>query len=160
MRPTYETLLLKLGAAKEQAGAAWSLVKIHWPEPPPKNQRCRRTGFAFELDRAKLQKVFRREGRYLLRTSLTETDPEKLWTFYLQLVEVEAAFKDLKGDLGIRPIFHQKMRRIEAHIFVAFLAYCLQVTLKPIFDSLKAIFGGKGWICWGFSTENFSNVKM
>ncbi len=51
-------------------------------------------------------------------------------TFYLQLVEVEQAFKELKGDLAIRPIYHQTDERIEAHIFVAFLAYCLQVTLK------------------------------
>jgi hypothetical protein len=69
------------------------------------------------------------EGRYLLRTNLTESDPAKLWQFYLQLVEVEAAFKTLKGDLAIRPIFHQDQSRIEAHIFIAFLAYCLHVTL-------------------------------
>jgi transposase len=73
--------------------------------------------------------VRRREGRYLLRTNLTETDPAKLWSFYLQLVAVEEAFKNLKGDLAIRPIFHQPEVRIEAHIFIAFLAYCLHVTL-------------------------------
>ena len=72
----------------------------------------------------------RREGRYLLRTNLTETDPAKLWHFYLQLVAVEEAFKNLKGDLAIRPIFHQREKRIEAHIFIAFLAYCLHVTLS------------------------------
>jgi transposase len=73
--------------------------------------------------------VRRREGRYLLRTNLTESDPAKLWEYYIQLVAVEEAFKTLKGDLSIRPIFHQKERRIEAHIFIAFLAYCLHVTL-------------------------------
>ncbi len=66
---------------------------------------------------------------YLLRTNLTESDPAKLWQFYLQLVEVEAAFRTLKGDLAMRPIFHQEERRIEAHIFIASLAYCLHVTL-------------------------------
>jgi transposase len=66
----------------------------------------------------------RREGRYLLRTNLTEHDPAKLWTYYLQLVAVAEAFKNLKGDLAIRPIFHQDQHRIEAHI------YCLRVTLK------------------------------
>jgi hypothetical protein len=74
----------------------------------------------------------RREGRYLLRSNLTDTDPAKLWEFYLQLSEVEAAFRDLKGDLAIRPIFHQHEARIEAHIFVAFMAYCLHVTLNQL----------------------------
>jgi len=64
-----------------------------------------------------------------LRTNLTESDPALLWQYYIQLVAVEEAFKTLKGDLAIRPIFHHDERRIEAHIFVAFLAYCLQVTL-------------------------------
>src|SRR5205814_7349142 len=78
----------------------------------------------------KLRQRRRREGRYLLRTNLTEHDPAKLWSYYLQLVTVEAAFKNLKGDLAIRPIFHQDEARIEAHIFIAFLAYCLHITLK------------------------------
>ena len=87
-------------------------------------------GFAFALKKDKLRGVFKREGRYVLRTNLKESDPAKVWEFYLQLVEVEEAFKNLKGDLSIRPIFHQLEARIEAHIFVCFLAYCLQVTLR------------------------------
>jgi transposase len=129
-RPTYETLLLKLGAAKQEAGRVWALVRVTLPAPPPKAERSRRVDFTFVLDKAKLRRLRRREGRYLLRSNLTETDPARLWEFYLQLVEVEAAFKDLKGDLAIRPIFHQVEARIEAHLFVAFLAYCLHVTLK------------------------------
>jgi transposase len=86
--------------------------------------------FTFTLDKAKLRQVRRREGRYLLRSNLTETDPTRLWEYYLQLVEVEAAFKTLKDELAVRPIYHQLPARIEAHIFVAFLAYCLHVTLK------------------------------
>jgi hypothetical protein len=129
-RPTYETLLLKLGAAKKEAGRAWALVRVELPAPPPKGERTRRVDFTFHLDKAKLRRVRRREGRYLLRSNLTATDPARLWEAYLQLVEVEAAFKDLKGELAIRPIFHQLPARIEAHIFVAFLAYCLHVTLQ------------------------------
>jgi hypothetical protein len=129
-RPRYETLLLKLGAARKDAGRAWTLVRLELPAPPPKGERARRVDFTFRLDTAKLRRVRRREGRYLLRSNLTETDPARLWESYLQLVEVEAAFKDLKGDLAVRPIFHQVPARIEAHIFVAFLAYCLHVTLK------------------------------
>jgi hypothetical protein len=75
-------------------------------------------------------------ARLHLRSNVTEGDPAQLWTFYLQLVEVEQAFKELKDDLAIRPIYHQTDARIEAHIFVAFLAYCLQVTLKQRLRSL------------------------
>jgi transposase len=131
-RPSYEHLLMKLGAAKKEAGRVWSLVAVSLPEPPrsKKGRQQRVAGFEFELKKAKLREVFQREGRYLLRTNLKEKDPAKVWQFYLQLVEVEEAFKNLKGDLAIRPIFHQTEPRIEAHIFVSFLAYGLQVTLR------------------------------
>jgi hypothetical protein len=92
--------------------------------------------FGYWLNRKKLREVRRREGRYLLRTNLTESDPAKLWEYYIQLVAVEEAFKTLKGDLSVRPIFHQKEKRIEAHIFIAFLAYCLHVTLGHRLKSL------------------------
>jgi len=131
-RPSYETLLMKLGAAKAEAGRVWSLVEVALPEAPrsKKARQQRVSGFEFGLQKKKLREVFKREGRYLLRTNLKETDPAKVWEFYLQLVEVEEAFKNLKGDLAIRPIFHQLERRIEAHVFVCFLAYCLQVSLR------------------------------
>jgi hypothetical protein len=95
--------------------------------------------FSYRLNFDKLEQVRRREGRYLLRTNLSESDPAKLWSYYLQLVAVEEAFKTLKGDLAIRPIFHQQQPRIEAHIFIAFLAYCLHVTLG---QQLKAFAPG------------------
>jgi transposase len=129
-RPTYETLLLKLGAAQQAAGRAAALVVVTLPAPPPKTERARRVDFTFRLDTAKLRQVRRREGRYLLRSNLTATDPAQLWAYYLQLVEVEAAFKTLKDELAVRPIYHQRPGRIEAHLFVAFLAYCLHVTLR------------------------------
>jgi Transposase DDE domain len=112
---------MKLGAARSKAPSAWRLVNT---------QVDKKTGaLTFALDRRKLRAVRRREGRYLLRTNLTEGDPALLWQYYVQLVAVEEAFKTLKGDLAIRPIFHQGEARIEAHIFIAFLAYCLQITL-------------------------------
>jgi transposase len=131
-RPSYEALLMKLGAAKAEAGRVWSLVEVALPEAPrsKKARQQRVSGFEFGLQKKKLREVLKREGRYLLRTNLKETDPAKVWEFYLQLVEVEEAFKNLKGDLAIRPIFHQLERRIEAHVFVCFLAYCLQVSLR------------------------------
>lgn len=130
-RPSYATLLMKLGAAKQEAGRVWSLVKVTWPAVPrTRKGRQARVDFGFALDRQKLRQVFRQEGQYLVRSNLTESDPGKVWSFYLQLVEVEAAFKNLKGDLRIRPIYHQREDRIEAHIFVAFLAYCVHVSLR------------------------------
>jgi hypothetical protein len=116
-----EERLMKLGAARSKAPSAWRLVDADIDGTTGK--------LTFSLDRKKLRKVRRREGRYLLRTNLTESDPATLWQYYIQLVAVEEAFKTLKGDLAIRPVFHHDEKRIEAHIFVAFLAYCLQITL-------------------------------
>ncbi len=127
MKLKRDDLLLKLGAARQLWPSAWRLVEIQIPKArEPVNRRT----FGFSLRKNKLRQVRRREGRYLLRTNLKGEDPEKLWTMYVQLTQVEEAFKDLKGDLNLRPIFHQLERRIEAHIFVAFLAYCLHVTLR------------------------------
>jgi hypothetical protein len=144
MTLTRDALLLKLGAAKQQAPSAWRLVDIQLPTDSDP--------LRFALRKDRLRQTRRREGRYLLRTNLTVADPARLWGFYLQLVHVEEAFRTLKGDLALRPIFHQKEARIEAHIFLAFLAYCLQVTLtqrltphasgltpRSVFDQLKAL---------------------
>ena len=127
MTLTREELLMKLGAARSRAPTAWRLVGIKVPNARNWVKGC--TTFGYWLKRDKLRQARRREGRYLLRTNLTENDPAQLWSYYLQLVAVEAAFKNLKGDLGIRPIFHHNEARVEAHIFIAFLAYCLHVTL-------------------------------
>jgi transposase len=131
---TRDQLLMKLGAAKHDAGRAAGLVKVTLPK-----EATTTASLEFKLDRDKLRQVRRREGRYLLRTNLTAQQPEALWTFYIQLTEVEQAFKEIKHDLAIRPIFHKTEERIEAHIFVAFLAYCLQVTLKA---KLRVVAGG------------------
>jgi len=124
---TRDQLLIKLGSTKRDAGRAYSLVEI---EMPKKDTDFQQHGFRFSLNKAKLRVQRRREGRYLLRSNLTQGDPATLWQYYIQLTEIEQAFRELKGDLAIRPIYHQKDERIEAHIFVAFVAYCLQVTLK------------------------------
>jgi transposase len=123
---TRDELLLKLGAAKAEAGRAYRLVEIRVPtaEQPVKAQT-----FTFHLRKDKLRQAFRREGHYLLRSNLSGEDPGVLWQHYVQLTEIEAVFRALKNDLVIRPIHHQKDSRIEAHIFVSFLAYCLYVTL-------------------------------
>jgi hypothetical protein len=127
-----EELLMKLGAARAKARAAWRLIDIEVAADG--------ASFSYALNRKKLRQVRRREGRYLLRTNLCGRDPAHVWQFYIQLVEIEAAFKTMKDDLHLRPIYHQLEQRIEAHIFVAFLAYCLHVTLrarlKPIAPGL------------------------
>jgi Transposase DDE domain len=150
-RLTRDQLLLKLGAAKKEAGGAYRLVDIHLPQP---DQPINAQTFTFALNRKKLSQVRRREGRYLLRSNLSGEDPARLWEYYIQLTEVEQAFKELKGDLAIRPIYHQRDDRIEAHIFVAFLAYCLQVTLK---QRLRALAGG---LTPRAALEKFSALQM
>jgi transposase len=125
--PSRDQLLLRIGAAKKEAGRAFGFVKIR---VPGKNQEVTRETFTFHTDRKKLKEAELRDGHYLLRTNLVAEDPAVLWDRYMQLTQIEAAFKCLKSELGIRPIYHQLEHRVEAHILVAFLAYCLSVTLK------------------------------
>jgi hypothetical protein len=127
MKLSRDELLLKLGAVKKEAGQAYRLVSVSLPT---KDQPVTKETFSFSLDRRKLRIARRKEGKYLLRSNLTAHDPALLWRCYILLTEVEQAFKNLKDDLSIRPIYHQKDDRIEAHIFVSFLAYCLHVTLR------------------------------
>ena len=141
-----DALLMRLGSAQTKAPAAWRLVDIRVTEHDG--------ALTYRLNRDKLRKARRREGRYLLRTNLTETDPVTLWNHYLQLVAVEEAFRTLKGDLAIRPIFHQDQARIEAHIFIAFLAYCLHVTLG---QRLKGLAPG---LTTRRALEKFAAVQM
>lgn len=133
MELSRDQLLLKLGAAKQQFPTAWRLVALQVSEVAP---AVNGQNFTFKLRKDKLRQRRRREGRYLLRSNLSAEDPAALWQFYVQLTQVEGAFKDLKDDLSLRPIFHKLERRIEAHIFVAFLAYCLHVHLRARLEAL------------------------
>jgi transposase len=146
MQLSREQLLMKLGAARAHAPAAWRLVEVEVA-----SEQAR---FSYRLRRDKLREMRRREGRYLLRTNLTDTDPAKLWQFYLQLVAVEEAFRNLKGDLALRPIFHQHLERVEAHIFIAFLAYCLHVTLGRRLQALAPGLSARSVL------EKFAAVQM
>ena len=128
---TRDQRLEKLGAARDRAGRA--VAALVQTTVDSEGQ------LTHTLDRARLRTVRRREGRYLLRTNLSADNPELLWRCYMQLVFVEEAFRTFKGDLGLRPIYHHKAQRIEAHLFVAFLAYCLSITLR---QRLKALAGG------------------
>ena len=141
-----EELLMKLGGARSKAPAAWRLIDIEIDKL--------QASFSFALNRGKLRKARRREGRYLLRTNLTENDPALLWQYYVQLVAVEEAFRNLKGDLAIRPVFHRDEARIEAHIFIAFLAYCMQVTLNRRLHALAPGLTARS------ALEKFATVQM
>ena len=141
-----EEMLMKLGAARSRAPTAWRLVDIEMDKES--------SMFVYTLNRQKLRRIRRREGRYLLRTNLTENDPALLWQYYTQLVAVEEAFKNLKGDLAICPVFHQEERRIEAHIFIAFLAYCLQITLQRRLHALAPGLTARS------ALEKFAAVQM
>jgi len=125
--PGRDQLLLRIGAARKEAGRAFGFVTITLPGAA---ETVTRTSFHFRVDKVKLRQAEQRDGHYLLRSNLTAEDPAVLWTRYIQLTNIEAAFRSLKNDLGLRPIHHRLEQRVEAHIFVAFLAYCLQVTLK------------------------------
>src|SRR6266851_4896029 len=125
--PSLVQLLMRLGAAKAQAGRAFRFVQMQVPQ---EGQPVTRETFQFRVDQKKLQEAEWRDGHYLLRSNLTAGDPSVLWTRYVQLTQIESVFKSLKSELCIRPIRHQLEHRADAHILIAFLAYCLQVTLK------------------------------
>jgi transposase len=123
MKLKRDELLKKLGAALHDYPAAARLVQTTVaPET---------ADLSFSLRKDKLRAARQREGRYLLRSNITSRhSPEELWNFYVQLTQIEAAFKNLKDDLNLRPIHHQLEHRIQAHIFISFLAYCLHVSLR------------------------------
>jgi len=146
-----DQLLMKVGAAKKEAGNAARLVELSLPSA---RQEITPDTFRFSVNRDKLRLVRRHEGQYLLRSNLQCEDPATLWKYYIQLVEVEQAFKTLKSDLSLRPIYHQKDHRIEAHIFVAFLSYCLQITLQQRLKSLAPGLSARSVL------EKFESMQM
>jgi len=125
--PKRDQLLLRIGAAKKEAGRAFGFVKIQIPQA---DQAVTRETFSFDVDKTKLKATEQRDGHYLLRSNLTDEDPAVLWTRYVQLTQIESVFRCLKSELSIRPIHHQLEHRADAHVLIAFLAYCLQITLK------------------------------
>lgn len=97
---------------------------------PSAQQEVTRETFAFRVRKEKLREAELVDVHYLLRSNQVGEAPAVLWERYIQLTQIEAAFRSMKGELGVRPIFHQLQRRVAAHILVAFLGYCLLVTLK------------------------------
>jgi transposase len=125
-----DVLLQKIGALKAEAGQVKQFVKIHLPK---EGEPVTRTTFRCSFDWRGWRCSREREGAYLLRghlpAAMTE-DGVSLWRMYMQLVQVEQAFKNIKSDLAVRPIHHQIESRVEAHILVAFLGYALLASLR------------------------------
>jgi hypothetical protein len=114
--PRRDQLLLRIGAARKEAGRAFGFVTIRLPHT---DEPVTRETFSFQLDKAML-KAQQRDGHYLLRSSLTSEDPAVLWTRYIQLTQIESVFRSLKSELGIRPIYHQLEHRADAHVLMLF----------------------------------------
>ena len=125
--PERDKLLQKLGALKHDAGRAANLVEIVVPRA---GELVTPETFRWKLRWAKFKALARRDGHYILRTNLRGEDPAVLWQRYVELTEIEAAFKNLKSDLALRPFHHQLEQRVEAHTFVAFLGDCLVASLR------------------------------
>ena len=114
----------QLGRLQERYARAWKYLKsLELIETP-----CLR--LRWDWDRCGLKSATLKEGAYLLRTNIKEPEPKKLWQQYIQLTEVESVFRVLKSELGLRPIWHRLDHRINAHIMIAFMSYCLWVCLK------------------------------
>ncbi len=115
-----DKVMLRLGRLSERWPRAWHHVSTDWEDGK----------LNWQWDRQALRMAQHRDGAYLLRTNLSDHRPEALWRMYVQLTEVEAVFRALKSELAIRPIWHWVGPRVEAHVMVAFLGYCLWVCLK------------------------------
>jgi transposase len=126
-RISRDTLLGKLAVLKKDAGRMAAVVTIHIPD---EGQRPTPQNFHYELNAEAYREALDRDGSYILRSNAIQEDATTMWSMYMQLVWIEAAFKSMKSDLAIRPIWHQLQPRVEAHIFVAFMAYCLMATLR------------------------------
>ena len=125
-----DELLKRLAVAESKAGRAWKMIAISMPK---EGEKVTPETFRWNLDWDRIDEARANdEGTYLLRTNLPECDPKTLWKKYMIQGEIEYAFRELKNDLGLRPVYHQLDDRIEAHIFAAFMALCLQQTLRAI----------------------------
>jgi len=133
--PKRDKLLKRVAVLQKEAGRVASFVKVSEPRA---DEPVNRKTFTCRFDRMAWKAALERDGSYILRASIPWADfpPELgnrapvLWEWYMQLVRVEEAFKTLKSDLDLRPIHHQVEHRVEAHILVAFLGYCLSMTLR------------------------------
>lgn len=117
----------RLGVLMHEAGSCSKCVDL---QLPPEGKKVSSTNFKYSFNRRVYRQMIHRDGKYFLRTNQTGKDPIELWEQYMLQTRVEQSFKELKSDLSIRPVHHQLEGRVDAHIFIAFLGYCLQTTLR------------------------------
>jgi transposase len=129
----YDVLMNRLGRLQERHTQVFDFVDITHSRSDEDIKE-----FTFRLKPQALRKAYRQDGTYLLRTNLSEKNPAKLWDQYIQLTEVETAFRTLKSEVGLRPIYHWMEPRVEAHVMLAFLAYAMWVCLKWKLKSLAS----------------------
>lgn len=129
----YEVLLKRLGRLEERYVQVFDFMEISYGREGEEIAYL-----SVKLKRAALKQAYRRDGIYLLRTNLSEEDPAKLWEQYIQLTEVETAFRTLKSEVQLRPIYHWVEPRVEAHVMLAFIAYAMWVCLKWILKPVAA----------------------
>ena len=127
-----ELIQQQIGRLRERHPQAWRWLRMELAETPESR------ALSWDWDREKFKQAARAEGAYLLRAHWTEKDPAKLWATYMQLTEAESAFRTLKSEIKVRPIWHWKAGRVEAHVMVAFLGYCLWVCLKKRAERVAA----------------------
>ena len=101
--PTRDQLLMRIGAAKTEAGRGFGFVQI---QIPAVRQPVTRESFRFSVDKSKLKEAEVRDGHYLLCSNVSGEDPAVLWTRYVQLTKIESVFRSLKSDVGLRPVYH------------------------------------------------------
>jgi transposase len=116
-----ELIYKRLGRLEERWPTAWPYLK---------EVELTDSDLRWSWNRKKLRNAWLHQGTYLLRTNLTDRDPQLLWHQYIQLTDLEAVFRTFKSELSLRPIFHRLQQRVEAHILIAFLGYCLWICLK------------------------------
>ena len=127
---TRDELVRRLAVAESKAGRAWKMISVYIPG---EGEDVTPDSFTWHLDWAKIREARRNdEGTYLLRTNLTDCAPKTLWKKYMIQGEIEYAFREMKHDLGLRPVYHRLDDRIEAHIFTSFMAFCLLTTLRAM----------------------------
>ena len=117
----------QIGRFSERHPQAWRWASVEYVAPTGEAD----TGTVkWTWDREAFRRAAHAEGAYLLRAHWTEKDPAKLWETYMQLTEAEAAFRTMKSEIKVRPIWHWTEPRVHAHLMIAFLGYCLWVYLK------------------------------
>ncbi|MBN1766065.1 MAG: IS1634 family transposase [Sedimentisphaerales bacterium] len=147
----YDRFMKRLGVLENEAGVCRKCVIL---KLPAQKTRVKEGEFDYEFDAGKYREMISRDGTYFLRTNQTGKNGAELWEEYMLQCNVEQAFKELKSDLGIRPVYHHKEDRVDAHIFVAFLSYCLGVSLRYRLRSSACGLTGQGVL------ETISRIQM